>query len=752
MLLALGGFVVQLLVPLAYRKWLFLALTVAGVTTVLSAAGAAWVFGIGLGLIGLCHLPIRFGLRVALVVAAGVGLALMRGGLIEEPFPRAAWFVLGSFFMFRMIVYLYDLRHDPEVKASDVLSYFFLLPNVCFPLFPVVDYRTFADSYHSRPALEIYQQGIHWMVRGAVHLVLFRVVYYYFVLGPEEVANLGQLVQFLLSNILLYLRVSGQFHLIIGMIKMFGWDLPESNHLYFLASSFTEYWRRINIYWNSFMTKVFYLPGYMALAGRGVGQKVAVAIATVGVFMISWQLHSYQWFWLQGVYPLRDVDAVFWGTVGLLVLANTLRQVGKRQRRFIGERSWSLKEAVIKGAKILGTFSVICVLWSLWTSHSVAEWLRLMRAGAVWGGPDWLPGALIGLVVFAIGFATLYSRTPYSGKGERFPFSGGVASILPVLLLGLALTQPAVTQVFGETTAQSIAELSKGGLNRRDSRALVQGYYEEIQRVDRIDSPLWQALDEVAESAERQSGLFENTGDIFRIAIRPSAEGMYRGAHFSSNRFGMRDREYEPEKPAGTLRIAILGSSHALGHGVADEEVFEALVEERLNQEGLAGASPVFELLNFSYRHASAVQLSHVLVEKALPFDPDVAFHVGHRTDAGVQVEMLAKLVREGVELDPFLEQVMNEAGVEASMSEDEIVGRLEPREVELLAWSYAQVVEAARAHGVEPFFVFHPTLQKTLGSARRRTAGDGAPGRIRSDLAGRSLRGARPSLADRGG
>jgi hypothetical protein len=575
----------------------------------------------------------------------------------------------------------------------------------------VVDYRTFADSYHSRPALEIYQQGIHWMVRGAVHLVLFRVVYYYFVLGPEEVANFGQLVQFLLSNILLYLRVSGQFHLIVGMIKMFGWDLPESNHLYFLASSFTEYWRRINIYWNSFMTKVFYLPGYMALAGRGVGQKAAVAIATVGVFMISWQLHSYQWFWLQGVYPLRDVDAVFWGTVGLLVLVNTLRQVGKRQRRFIGERSWSLKEALVKSAKILGTFSVICVLWSLWTSHSVAEWLRLMRAGAVWGGPEWLPGALIAVVLAAVVIAAWHSRA-----AERFPFSGSTASVLPVLLLGLVLTQPSVTQVFGESAAESIAELSKGGLNRRDSRALVQGYYEEIQRVERIDSPLWQALDEVAESADHRPGLFVNTGDIFRIAIRPSAEGVYRGAHFSSNRFGMRDQEYEPEKPEGTFRIAILGSSHPLGHGVADGEVFEALIEERLNAEGLAGAAPAFEVLNFSYRHASAVQLSHVLVEKALPFAPDVAFHVGHRTDAGVQIEMLAKLVREGVELDPFLEQVMEQAGVEASMSEDEIVGLLEPREVELLAWSYARVVEAAHSHGIEPFFVFLPTLQKPWG------------------------------------
>ena len=36
------------------------------------------LIGLGLGLIGLCHLPIRFGARVALIVVAGAGLAFLR--------------------------------------------------------------------------------------------------------------------------------------------------------------------------------------------------------------------------------------------------------------------------------------------------------------------------------------------------------------------------------------------------------------------------------------------------------------------------------------------------------------------------------------------------------------------------------------------------------------------------------------------------------------------------------------------------
>ena len=63
--------------------------------------------GVGAGLISLCHLPITLAIRVLLVVAAGLILAMWR---VEEPAPF--WPVLGSMFMFRLIVYLYDLRHE----------------------------------------------------------------------------------------------------------------------------------------------------------------------------------------------------------------------------------------------------------------------------------------------------------------------------------------------------------------------------------------------------------------------------------------------------------------------------------------------------------------------------------------------------------------------------------------------------------------------------------------------------------------
>jgi len=144
-----------------------------------------------------------------------------------------------------------------------------MLPNVCFPLYPVIDYSTFTRTYYDRDAIRIYESGMRWIVRGLLHLVLYRFVYLHLAGDPSELHTLGDLVQFILSTFLLYLRVSGQFHPITGVLHLFGFRLPETHHLYYLASSFTEFWRRINIYWKDFMLKLVYLPELLPVAPLG---------------------------------------------------------------------------------------------------------------------------------------------------------------------------------------------------------------------------------------------------------------------------------------------------------------------------------------------------------------------------------------------------------------------------------------------------------------------------------------------------
>ena len=233
MALGFAGFVVHALLPLQYRLSLFVGLSLAAVIVAFGPLNGGYLILLGLLLIGICHLPLRLGVRILVLILTGTVFALWRLEILPGPWSVAIWPILGSMFMFRLAVYLYALKHDHErPTATRTLAYFFMFPNVCFPLFPVVDYSTFRRTYYDREAQQIYETGTKWIVRGLVQLILYRFVYMHLTGDPMELHSLGELAQFLLATILLYLRVSGQFHLIIGVLHLYGFRLPETNHLY----------------------------------------------------------------------------------------------------------------------------------------------------------------------------------------------------------------------------------------------------------------------------------------------------------------------------------------------------------------------------------------------------------------------------------------------------------------------------------------------------------------------------------------
>ena len=107
------------------------------------------------------------------------------------------------------------------------------------------------------------------MFRGTVHLLLYRLVYHELLIPAERGPRRGEPGAATSSaNYLLYLRVSGQFHMACGMLHLFGFRLPETHHHYLLATGFTDYWRRINIYWKDFMVRIVFNPVVFRLKRR----------------------------------------------------------------------------------------------------------------------------------------------------------------------------------------------------------------------------------------------------------------------------------------------------------------------------------------------------------------------------------------------------------------------------------------------------------------------------------------------------
>jgi D-alanyl-lipoteichoic acid acyltransferase DltB (MBOAT superfamily) len=714
-LLAFGGFAIHAWLPLRYRQPFFLVLSLVGIVLVLDIAHGVSIIAMGLVLIGICHLPIPFRARAILLVLVGALLVALRAKWVRAPLSDAIWPILGSMFMFRLIIYFYDLRHDTTpVSPVRTLSYFFMLPNACFPLFPVVDYKAFRRNYFDDDAYRTYQVGVDWMVRGVIHLILYRFIYYHVTLAPSEVTGPAQLLQYLVANFLLYLRVSGLFHLVVGMLYLFGFRLPETHNRYLLASSFTDFWRRINIYWKDFMQRIFYYPAVFRL--RKLGTTKAMVLATLYVFALTWFLHAYQWFWLRGTLLLVWQDVLFWMILGGLVVVNALYELKHGRDRSLGKAAHTWRSVGLLTLKTFATFWFICVLWSFWTAESLPQWLSLWSALNGTYTLDVLLFPAIVLIVIVLGNL---DRSPLRNIRASELEQGAwlrsrlvtIASL--VALVGVSIE--AVHQRLGTEVATTIHSLRSGRLSRLDTAKLERGYYENLLSVDRFNSQLWEVYTKRPANWLDVPGanLKHFTGGFAQNELIPSFASSTPYGTVSTNRWGMRDRDYDRTPPPDTYRIAVLGASAVMGWGVADGETFEALLEERLNREKSNAPYARYELLNFAVPGYQPPQ-QLVALENALSFSPNAVFYVATGREISRAASYLVEVVQKNLEI-PYepLRDVVNRAGLLPSMDEATALKKLGPFRDTILSWTYKRISDDVRGRGALPVFVFLPQVRE---------------------------------------
>jgi alginate O-acetyltransferase complex protein AlgI len=365
--IALAALPVHYLLAYRWKKPFFLAVSVVGLFAVFGIVPGLVVSGLALAFIAVCRLPIAWSARAGLVAIAAIGLGFARASTTSA-LADITWPVLGSMLMFRMILYLYEIKHvaKPE-PLVDTLGYFFLLPNYAFKLFPVVDYRTLQRGYFAADIHETQTSGLRMIFNGVVQLLAYRLVYHELLIPFEDVHSPATLAAFVVCNYLRYLHVSGQFHIACGMLHLFGYQLPDTHHNYLLATGFTDYWRRINIYWKDFMIRVVFNP--VAFRLKRKPRWVALSVATTA-------LHRYQMFWLNGTWGFSVPDALFWGILGTLVLVNVQLDAREKPRK---PGQANARSMALRVGKTLATFATISLLWSLWDSPSLAAWFGLFR-------------------------------------------------------------------------------------------------------------------------------------------------------------------------------------------------------------------------------------------------------------------------------------------------------------------------------------------------------------------------------------
>ncbi|NND72930.1 MAG: hypothetical protein HKN43_15250 [Rhodothermales bacterium] len=712
------GFAIHSFLPIRFRPGFFLILSCVGIIAVVPPPNGIAIIAIGVVLILVAHLPVAMWIRVGIIVATGVALSLIRTGLVEPGWTSLGSLVIpvvGSFFMFRMIIYLHDMRHEKDPPPwPQRVSYFFMLPNVCFLLFPVVDYQTYKRKYYDEEAFDIYSKGAWWMFRGVTHLLLYRIIYINFVPSSAEVEGIWGVAHAFVATYLLYLRISGQFHLIAGIMCLFGHNFLETNHLYYLASSASDYWRRINIYWKDFMTKIFYNHAFVRFKKAGV--QTAVMLSMVYVFVITWALHSYQWLWLKGTFPVAPKDLVFWGSFMVLAMSGVYFEMKRPRRR--AEASVTYYSCVGHAVKVMGTFATISFLWSLWSSANLAAFGALLAKTAQSSPVEYLLFAALVVGLILAGALVRFVRLTYADsqifnlqrKGQRLWWYPVTASFVL-----LAISVSGIESVLPDTPRKIVAAARSDRLNRVDEEILEAGYYETLLEPTDFLKSLW------VNNTQRPPGwnthlLDEGVAivakDVLMHRLTPSASINWRDARFSTNSWGMRDQEYEKTKPDGVVRVALLGSSKEMGWGVGDNSTFEGIVERELNSEN---PEDRLELLNFSVHGYTEIQYTRVIELGLLnEFDVDALILCTNALWADKVGESLHRLRRDGIPTGyPKLETITTEAGLGKT---DRYLARqvdFDEEAGQVLNWAFSRIKQVADSAGVPVYVAFIPSINR---------------------------------------
>jgi alginate O-acetyltransferase complex protein AlgI len=220
---------------------------------------------------------------VALGVASNVGLLvyakytgfavanlntlLTANGWTAWPLPQIALPLGVSFIVFEKITYLVDLYRKvapPAQSLLDYLNYVFLFPKLLAG--PIVKYHDIADQL-SRPThrYEDVREGLIRFVRGLAKKVIIAdslapVVDQVFALQPTALSPSAAWLGLSCFTLQIFFDFSGYSDMAIGMARILGFRLLENFRDPYLATSFTDFWRRWHISLSSWIKEYLYIP------------------------------------------------------------------------------------------------------------------------------------------------------------------------------------------------------------------------------------------------------------------------------------------------------------------------------------------------------------------------------------------------------------------------------------------------------------------------------------------------------------
>jgi hypothetical protein len=369
--------------PFSLKQPCWLLLSVAGLFIVRDVPSAIAVVMIAMVLYGVSAIRVPRWYTITLVlVCVATLLAVAAFMNARGRSAHGVFLTIGGMFALRGLIYWYERAHSDERPGFvEYVRYFFILPNFSFPFFPVLDLRGLRLSYYRRESYRMAQEGIGLMCLGIAQLLMVvATAPWRRTFGHAQVHSLGALLVHLGLYIVLYFRVSGPFHLCIGLMRCFGYDLAPSHRWFLLSRGPLDLWRRTNTYWREMLEKVVYFPVYFKLRRRS--DRLAQVIGMVILFAVSWVLHPWNFMWLADLRRpfwsfLRASQGLQWTLLGGATIVALVFGWRRDRVRPTGAKPSPVRAYAVAAFQIVAMWFFMGALWSLEEAPNTATWARM---------------------------------------------------------------------------------------------------------------------------------------------------------------------------------------------------------------------------------------------------------------------------------------------------------------------------------------------------------------------------------------
>jgi GDSL-like Lipase/Acylhydrolase family len=258
--------------------------------------------------------------------------------------------------------------------------------------------------------------------------------------------------------------------------------------------------------------------------------------------------------------------------------------------------------------------------------------------------------------------------------------------------------------------------------NSGDLERMERGYYEVLTRSDR-------GLDLITATKSDPpptdfGPLTLPVADVREYVLKPGLSTRHRGATWTTNARGMRDRDYPTRKPEGTYRIALAGDSIGAGWGVDDGQGFEPTWERALSR------SSMVEIWNHAVPGLAPGQRWDHFTREGWASNPDLVVFQGTPADFGWDDRKLRSLLPKGIGWEvPSYKESLAIAHARPGGDEESYKKTLRPLREAILAGVYRTVAIDCRSKRIASVWLLLPRVGKATPTLERKRLVDLARG-----------------------